>query len=339
MPPKPDVRRLFNKSRTERKTTKQIQHPLAKYDTQGRLTCILCTIPIKNEAVWPSHLSSATHKQTVAKLKQLKEAPQSRPKDNASTGQRRKVSERESATTLVGYGGDSDEEDEEEDDEQTGQQAKRQRLEKDASNSEDDMDTDEQPQSNLPPGFFDQAPETSSEPVQDTQASENVDQGEENKLPAGFFDDPEADAKARNAPAPAEQQEADLDHEYELFKEAVAEDEQAATVNEVIDEEELWRDRDEDLERQQEELVARVGDLKRIRNEGGRGAISTNAPKANQFGEDDTNSRELKSSVRDYLKQAYNKKSVAAQKYDNFMDEDEESEDEDEDDWRAQQLI
>ncbi|CAM0141805.1 unnamed protein product [Umbelopsis sp. WA50703] len=276
----------------------------------------------------------------VAKLKQLKEAPQSRPKENTPTGQRRTVSERESASTLVGYGGDSDEDDDEEDNEETGQQAKRQRLEKEESDSEDDMDTDEQPQSNLPPGFFDHAPETSSEPAQDNQPSENVDQADESKLPAGFFDDPEADAKARNAPAPAEQQEADLDHEYELFKEAVAEDEQAAAVNEVVDEEELWRDRDEDLERQQEELVARVGDLKRIRNEGGRGTISATAPKASQFGEDDTDSRELKSSVRDYLKQAYNKKAAAARKFDNFMDEDEdESEDEDEDDWRAQQLI
>lgn len=328
MPPKPDLRRLFNKSRTERKTVKQIQHPLAKYDTQGRLTCIICAIPIKNEAVWPSHLSSASHKQTLAKLRQLKSAPQTREAENANSGQRRTASERDMSTTLVGYGDDSDEDSE---GEETGaeQAAKRQRLETVESENADEMETDEQTTSALPEGFFDAA--LSSGPAQEEQATGD------HKLPAGFFDDPEADAKARNAPAPAEQQEADLDHEYELFKEAVAEDEEAAAVNEEIDEEELWRDRDEDLARQQEELVARVDDLKRIRNEGGRAPSAATAPKTTQFGEDDTSSRELKSSVRDYLKQAYHKKAAARSQQVDFMDEDE-GESNSDDDWRAQQL-
>jgi zinc finger protein 830 len=331
MPPKPDVRRLFNKSRTERKTTKQIQHPLAKYDTQGRLTCIICAIPIKNEIVWPAHLSSATHKQTLAKLRQLKATPQAREKENDNAGQRRTAAERDSTSTLVAYDNYSDEESDKED-AKDKQPAKRQRLEKEDSETEDDMDTDEQPTSTLPEGFFDAPPAISSEPVIEGQSAKA-----DHKLPAGFFDDPEADAKARNAPAPAEQQEADLDHEYELFKEAVAEDEQAAAVHEEIDDEELWRDRDEDLARQQEALIARVDDLKRIRNEGGRATSISTAPKATQFGTDDTSSRELKSSVRDHLKQAYHKKTAARRQHIEFMEEDEEESDSEED-WRAQQL-
>lgn len=331
MPPKPDVRSLFNKSRTERKSTKQVQHPLAKYDTQGRLTCLICAVPVKNEVVWPSHLSSASHKQTLAKLRQMKEAPQT--KERETKVQARTASQRD---TLVGYGDGSDDSNEDSEGEAGAQHAKRQRVEKkeqedddDESDSDEDMETDEKPTSALPEGFFD-AP---SQPVEEEQPAAANDSG----LPAGFFDDPEADAKARNAPAPAEQQEADLDHEYELFKNAVAEDEQAAAINEEIDEEELWRDRDEDLERQQEELVARVGDLKRIRLEGSRATLPVAAPKTTQFGEDDTSSRELKSSVRDQLKLAYQKKTAARKQPIDFMDEDEDESDSD-DDWRAQQL-
>ncbi|KAI8583985.1 hypothetical protein K450DRAFT_220911 [Umbelopsis ramanniana AG] len=321
MPPKPDVRSLLNKSRTERKSAKQVQHPLAKYDTQGRLTCLICAIPVKNEVVWPSHLSSASHKQTLAKLRQMKEAPQTTQRENKV--QARTASQRD---TLVGYGSDDSNDDSE--DEAGAQPAKRQRVEKEEeeSDSDEDMETDEKPTSALPEGFFDA-------PVEEEQPTAETD----SKLPAGFFDDPEADAKARNAPAPAEQLEADLDHEYELFKNAVAEDEQAAAINEEIDEEELWRDRDEDLERQQEELVARVSDLKRIRLEGSRAPLPVAAPKTTQFGEDDTSSRELKSSVRDQLKLAYQKKTAARKQPIDFMDEDEDESDSD-DDWRAQQL-
>jgi zinc finger protein 830 len=333
MPPKPDVRSLFNKSRTERKATKQIQHPLAKYDTQGRLTCVICAMPVKSEVVWPSHLSSASHKQTLAKLRQLKETPQT--KDGGNKVQARTTSQRDS---LVGYGDGSDGSDEDSDDEPTTQPAKRQRVEKDEQGdeqeSDDNMDTDEKPMSALPEGFFDAPSKAEEEKDQEQPTTES-----DSKLPAGFFDDPEADAKARNAPAPAEQLEADLDHEYELFKNAVAEDEQQAAIHEEIDEEELWRDRDEDLARQQEELVARVDDLKRNRLEGKRAPLPVSAPKTTQFGEDDTSSRELKSSVRDQLKLAYQKKAAARRQPVDFMDEDEEDSDsEDEDDWRAQQL-
>jgi zinc finger protein 830 len=328
MPPKPDVRSLFNKSRTERKSAKQVQHPLAKYDTQGRLTCLICAIPVKNEVVWPSHLSSASHKQTLAKLRQMKEAPQTLQRDNKV--QARTASQR---NTLVGYGDGSDDSNEDSEDEAGAQPAKRQRVEKEEqeeeSDSDEDMETDEKPTSTLPEGFFDAPPQ----PVEEEQPAAAND----SKLPSGFFDDPEADAKARNAPAPAEQLEADLDHEYELFKNAVAEDEEAAAINEEIDEEELWRDRDEDLERQQVELLARVGDLKRIRLEGSGAALPVAAPKTTQFGEDDTNSRELKSSVRDQLKLAYQKKTAARKQPIDFMDEDED-ESESDDDWRAQQL-
>ncbi|KAI9284170.1 hypothetical protein BC943DRAFT_86293 [Umbelopsis sp. AD052] len=325
MPPKPDVRSLFNKSRTERKSAKQVQHPLAKYDTQGRLTCLICAIPVKNEVVWPSHLSSASHKQTLAKLRQMKETPQAMPRENKV--QARTASQRDS---LVGYGDGSDDSNDDSEDEVGAQPAKRQRVEEEESDSDEEMETDEKPASALPEGFFD-APVDA--PVEEEQpAAEN-----DSKLPAGFFDDPAADAKARNAPAPAEQLEADLDHEYELFKNAVAEDEQAAAINEEIDEEELWRDRDEDLERQQEELVARVSDLKRSRLEGSRAPPPVAAPKTTQFGEDDTSSRELKSSVRDQLKLAYQKKTAARKQPVDFMDEDDDESDSD-DDWRAQQL-
>ena len=49
----------------------------AKYNSAGQLTCILCSTVVKNELVWPAHVSGKLHKDNVANLKSGK--PQSQP--------------------------------------------------------------------------------------------------------------------------------------------------------------------------------------------------------------------------------------------------------------------
>ena len=40
-----------------------IQHPLAKYNNVGKLTCKLCQVIVPSDAQWPAHLLSSTHSQ------------------------------------------------------------------------------------------------------------------------------------------------------------------------------------------------------------------------------------------------------------------------------------
>ena len=42
--------------------TKKIESPLARYDSAGRLSCILCDQNISSDSLWSQHISSKSHK-------------------------------------------------------------------------------------------------------------------------------------------------------------------------------------------------------------------------------------------------------------------------------------
>lgn len=52
---------------------KRIDSPLAKYNEQGQLMCVLCQSVVRSEDVWKVHLNAKLHKENVAKAKELKE--------------------------------------------------------------------------------------------------------------------------------------------------------------------------------------------------------------------------------------------------------------------------
>jgi zinc finger protein 830 len=57
-----DLRALMK----ERKAaSKRIDHPYARYSNAGQLSCSLCTLTVKNEVLWPAHLTSKVHRQNV----------------------------------------------------------------------------------------------------------------------------------------------------------------------------------------------------------------------------------------------------------------------------------
>ena len=60
---KGDIRRMM------KETKSKINSPLAKYNSAGQLTCILCNAIVKNELVWPAHANGKLHKDNVANLK------------------------------------------------------------------------------------------------------------------------------------------------------------------------------------------------------------------------------------------------------------------------------
>jgi zinc finger protein 830 len=56
-----DVRTLLQREREARR----IQHPHLSYSKSGALTCIVCNLNVKSEALWEGHLKSANHRKNL----------------------------------------------------------------------------------------------------------------------------------------------------------------------------------------------------------------------------------------------------------------------------------
>lgn len=56
-----DVRALFQREREARR----IQHPHLSYSKTGALTCVVCNLNVKSEALWEGHLKSANHRKNL----------------------------------------------------------------------------------------------------------------------------------------------------------------------------------------------------------------------------------------------------------------------------------
>ncbi|XP_017052772.1 zinc finger protein 830 [Drosophila ficusphila] len=66
-----NIKRLQKKLSVSKKPAVTVDSPLAKYDSSGTLTCIICRIPIK-PSVWKVHINSKQHKLNVDQAKQNK---------------------------------------------------------------------------------------------------------------------------------------------------------------------------------------------------------------------------------------------------------------------------
>ncbi|XP_017124089.1 zinc finger protein 830 [Drosophila elegans] len=67
-----NTKRLPKKLSVSKKPAVTVNSPLAKYDSSGTLTCIICRIPIK-PTVWKVHINSKQHKTNVDQAKQNKQ--------------------------------------------------------------------------------------------------------------------------------------------------------------------------------------------------------------------------------------------------------------------------
>ena len=76
-----DVRTLLQREREARR----IQHPHLSYSKSGALTCIVCNLNVKSEALWEGHLKSANHR------KNLRNAATNT--NGAGNGKKRKIEE------------------------------------------------------------------------------------------------------------------------------------------------------------------------------------------------------------------------------------------------------
>ncbi|XP_017020646.1 zinc finger protein 830 [Drosophila kikkawai] len=66
-----NIKRVPKKLSVSKKPAVTVNSPLAKYDSSGTLTCIICRIPIK-PSVWKVHINSKQHKLNVDQAKQNK---------------------------------------------------------------------------------------------------------------------------------------------------------------------------------------------------------------------------------------------------------------------------
>ena len=273
---KEDLRKLMkqklessSKGSTSSETTR-IDSPLAAYDSQGNLTCRVCTSRIR-ENQWTAHLLSKDHKN---RLEALKAAAM---KGKTSSNQKRKqpFDSNPSATTDQSSGPERNRQEivnaesspkkikntdevkgtviskrelvnklEEEIDQEQRKEDVMEVEENDKIHDEsDDRQQEDEETSNLPPGFFD------SHSKRKSVASDSIT----SSLPKGFFDDPSADAKARNVSFVDP-----LDEEYAEFQKIMSSETNRSEVT-------LQEDLEADLhERTIQEIDEQIEKWKRI---------------------------------------------------------------------------
>ncbi|XP_044761411.1 zinc finger protein 830 [Coccinella septempunctata] len=211
----------------EKLPVKKIESPLAKYNDQGQLTCVLCKSIVRSEAVWNVHVNAKQHKDNVELAKKLKERT-----NNFTTPLKRpltpplQVSSKKPKSILKNGSTTS-------------------KVEEVNKNNQVDGDSSK---SELPVDFFDSSTGNKAKNIQgkkqkvgEKPADQTFKESGET-LPEGFFDDPKLDAKARNI-----EYKDPIQEEWEKFQKEIrdVEGESAAIIAEDQDEATNERQMDE----------------------------------------------------------------------------------------------
>jgi zinc finger protein 830 len=248
-------------------TTKKIESPLAKYNSAGQLTCIICDQVVKSELVWNAHVNSKTHLENKNKLKSKltggggESTAAATPSTPAAAATSNSSSEtngggaakqppiqdsfkrpavpppstnRELLKRLIDEAEEKKVDDnEEEEDEDKSSQAKRKKMEN-LVNAADSIDLNKKQS---------EEEEKSGGEKMDTTTSSSA-------LPAGFFDDPDEDARVRGTSTRSQTLEA----EYEEFKKAMQTEEFRSDL--IVERDDTLRDVDRDIV-EADELIER----------------------------------------------------------------------------------
>ncbi|CAH0558958.1 unnamed protein product [Brassicogethes aeneus] len=244
-----ELRKIMNQHKGKaQKDVKKIDSPLAKYNEQGQLTCILCKSVVRSEAVWTIHINAKQHKQNVDLAKKLKER----------TNNFTKPIKRALTPPIVI-------------EEEVPEKKPRGILKNSTSKPEDVGSSN-----GLPNDFFDTSKPNKSNAIPKTTAKiveqEKMEIEEDNsELPEGFFDDPKLDAKARHQEY-KDPVEEEWDKFLKVIKEAdnqsnaiIAEDQEESTAERQIDEiDEQMKHLSKvlEFEKKKEEVITVTSDLK-----------------------------------------------------------------------------
>ncbi|XP_060681466.1 zinc finger protein 830 [Hemiscyllium ocellatum] len=284
-----ELRRLMREKQRASAVGKRIDSPLAKYNSLGHLSCVLCSAPVKNELLWQTHILGKQHKENLEKQKTTKQTtgPSHVNAPRVSVG-KRKVTDPESQTTKkvkafcesTGSGLPPDFIDPVNKVSQQPKSSQNSGLGLTVIGCDEDSNDmvkegkkgvmahsalpgpmESQAGHGLPADFFDSTLAPPAVPhsgsIQKPEQSDNTVERKDNTaeaLPEGFFDDPVKDAKVRKVDPPKDQ----MDKEWEEFQKEIR---QVNTVSEAIvaeDDEEIRFDR------QIEEIDEQIMCYKRI---------------------------------------------------------------------------
>lgn len=289
-----ELRRLMKeKQRQTTDTKKRIESPYAKYNSLGHLSCVLCSVQVKSEILWQTHVLGKQHKEKVSEIKGTKpssshsipdQAPQTsllkrKALDSEDNNWKKpSIIPQSSSNTPSGLPADFFAKPEK----PTGHTQKNSGLSLLSGTYDEDSDDDddeeemeaasgvrdgspikkELPVSGLPADFFDSSipsvPAAShSGSIQKPDEPEKIVEKKDNTaeaLPEGFFDDPVRDAKVRNVDAPQDL----MDKEWEEFQKEMR---QVNTKSEAIVAED---DEEGRLERQIDEIDEQIECYRRV---------------------------------------------------------------------------
>ncbi|XP_063307940.1 zinc finger protein 830 [Pelobates fuscus] len=324
-----ELRRLMKAKQRESSAKKRIESPLAKYNSLGHLSCVVCNVQIKSELLWQAHILGKPHKEKVAALKgttpntssssvtaQLTQPSKRKgPNPEREDFKRVKDSEEQSpaASTKLPAGFFETEQSSskpinvkapglklltgEYDDDDDGGEAENDVPLSVQKPTEIPLPPPTTSTDSLPADFFDsKTPVLShSGSILKADIQEKTLERKENTaeaLPEGFFDDPEVDAKVRKVDAPKDQ----MDKEWEEFQKEMR---QVNTVSEAIVAEE---DEEGRLDRQIDEIDEQIECYRRIehlrnRKDVIKDVMNTNASKNKGMGEVGSDDEEMLSTI------------------------------------------
>jgi zinc finger protein 830 len=252
--------------------SKRIESPLAKYNSIGQLTCLVCNQVVKSENFWNAHLNSKTHLENKNKLKSQLTKSNAPPASSLSavdnvqknvfkrpaSAVQNEVKSANSAQNFVNSKLEPDIE--------SNTVVKKQKLDNlvdkksniSQSKSEPSpvkMDTTENKESTpaLTANVLTEQNEASNIPLNPL-----LEAAPSTALPEGFFDDPDMDDKVRGV-----SRADNLEAEYEEFKKIMQSEEHKS--DKIVEQDDLLRDVDRDLE-EVDELINRWSKIEDLHN-------------------------------------------------------------------------
>ncbi|XP_054846967.1 zinc finger protein 830-like [Eublepharis macularius] len=92
-----ELRRLMREKQRQTEAAgkkKKVDSPFARYNSLGNLSCSLCSVPVKTELLWQTHVLGKQHKEKLAQLKDLKQSVPG-PTPDVSSSLKRKIADTE----------------------------------------------------------------------------------------------------------------------------------------------------------------------------------------------------------------------------------------------------
>ncbi|GAM18504.1 hypothetical protein SAMD00019534_016790 [Acytostelium subglobosum LB1] len=281
---KNDLRAMMNKARAASSdksaaASQKITSPYAKYNTSGKLSCILCSMNINNESMWMAHCNSKKHKDALQQHLQ----PNTQQPHQTTNNQVKRSIEETSSTQAPSKKTKTD----------TTTTSSQTSSSNNKKVEKDEVDETNNIPKGLPSDFFssyesdgeDHGKQDGDGDKQDEEVAQQNDQVT-SKLPQGFFDDPNEAIAAANH-EDSVQREEELSAGMKEYDEAIKEvqlnvndnstllqlqqqiednkddNDNDANKEESLNEDELWNQL-EDLE--QKDVSSKMLEIRRLKS-------------------------------------------------------------------------